>query len=144
MTIGERIRNRRKELNMTQDELAKKAGYKSRSSINKIELSRDLPLKKISQVAKALEISPSQLAGWEDTANGIIVDNTPYRAASTINSEVANKFLSMSLVGEINPTPFELDMILAYRKLDGFDRVNVLRALHMDEAAEKEKKVHAS
>lgn len=144
MTIGERIRNRRKELNMTQDELAKKVGYKSRSSINKIELSRDLPLKKISQVAKALEISPSQLAGWEDTANGIIVDNTTYRAASAINSEVTNKFLSMSLVGEINPTPFELDMILAYRKLDGFDRVNVLRALHMDEAAEKEKKVHAS
>lgn len=41
MTIGERIRNRRIELNMTQEELAKKAGYKSRSSINKIELSRD-------------------------------------------------------------------------------------------------------
>ena len=38
MTIGQRIRLRREELNMSQDELAKRIGYKSRSSINKIEL----------------------------------------------------------------------------------------------------------
>ena len=47
MTIGERIKERRIELGYTQDELAKKCGYKSRSSINKIELSRNLPLPKI-------------------------------------------------------------------------------------------------
>jgi transcriptional regulator with XRE-family HTH domain len=72
MTIGERIRNRRIELNMTQEELAKKAGYKSRSSINKIELSRDLPLNKIAVVAKALDCSPSYLAGWTDEAQDTI------------------------------------------------------------------------
>ena len=33
----ERIRRRREELGLSQDELAKKLGYKSRSSINKIE-----------------------------------------------------------------------------------------------------------
>lgn len=38
MTIGERIKKRRLELGMTQDELAKKLGYKSRSSVNKLEL----------------------------------------------------------------------------------------------------------
>lgn len=32
MTVGERIKQKRIELNMTQDELAKKVGYKSRSS----------------------------------------------------------------------------------------------------------------
>ena len=37
MDIGERIKLRREELNLSQDELAKKVGYKSRSSINKIE-----------------------------------------------------------------------------------------------------------
>ena len=37
MTIGERIKLRREELQMTQEELAQKLGYKSRSSINKIE-----------------------------------------------------------------------------------------------------------
>lgn len=66
MTIGERIKNRREELGMTQDELARKCGYKSRSSINKIELSRDLPLRKVSLMADALQTSPGYLMGWED------------------------------------------------------------------------------
>lgn len=66
MEIGERIRQRRVELNMTQDELAKKVGYKSRSSIQKIESARTLPLKKVSLVAKALDCSPSSLMGWTD------------------------------------------------------------------------------
>ena len=46
MDIGERIKLRREELNLSQDELAKKVGYKSRSSINKIEQDgRGLPQK---------------------------------------------------------------------------------------------------
>lgn len=72
MTVGERIKNKRLELGYSQDELAKKAGYKSRSSINKIELSRDLPLNKVAIVARALECSPSYLMGWmeiEENAN---------------------------------------------------------------------------
>jgi len=68
MTIGERIRNRRIELQITQDELAQKVGYKSRSSINKIELSRELPADKIALMAKVLQCSPAYLMGWEDTA----------------------------------------------------------------------------
>jgi transcriptional regulator with XRE-family HTH domain len=69
MNVGERIKQKRIEMSLTQDELAKKVGYKSRSSINKIELSRDLPLPKIEKVAKALDCSPSYLMGWEDKAN---------------------------------------------------------------------------
>lgn len=64
MEIGERIKQRREELGMTQDELAQKAGYASRSSINKIEKSRDLPSTRIEQMAHALECSPSYLMGW--------------------------------------------------------------------------------
>ena len=41
MNVGERIKRRRIELDMTQEELAKKVGYKSRSSILLIE-ERDL------------------------------------------------------------------------------------------------------
>lgn len=67
MEIGERIRRRREELDMTQDELARAAGYKSRSSINKIEVDgRGLPQKKIADIAKALKVTPSYLMGWED------------------------------------------------------------------------------
>lgn len=66
MTIGERIKERRIELGLSQDELAKKVGYKSRSSINKIELSRSLPASKITLMAKALETTEANLMGWED------------------------------------------------------------------------------
>ena len=64
MNVGEKIKQRRLELGLSQDELAKKVGYKSRSSINKIELSRDLPLRKVEVMAKALETTPAYLMGW--------------------------------------------------------------------------------
>ena len=37
MNIGERIKERRRELRMTQDELAERCGYKSKVSISRIE-----------------------------------------------------------------------------------------------------------
>lgn len=67
MEIGDRIRARREELGMSQDELARAIGYKSRSSINKMELDgRGLPQKKIVALAKALRVTPAYLMGWED------------------------------------------------------------------------------
>lgn len=65
MTIGERIRELRENLGMSQDELAKKVGYKSRSSINKLELSRELPTRKVQAVARVLGVSPSYLMGYD-------------------------------------------------------------------------------
>ena len=67
MTVGERIAARRKELNMTQEELARKMGYKSKSSINKIELEwSNVPLSKLEKVASALDCDPAYLMGWEE------------------------------------------------------------------------------
>ena len=67
MTVGERIAARRKELNMTQEELAKKLGYKSKSSINKIELQwAKVPLSKLEKVAAALDCDPEYLMGWDE------------------------------------------------------------------------------
>lgn len=69
-TIGERIRLRREELHLSQEELAKKLGYKSRSSINKIELdSRNLTQSKIKAIADALETTPSYIMGWEEESS---------------------------------------------------------------------------
>lgn len=67
LKVGERIRIKREQLDMTQDELAQLTGYKSRSSINKIEKGgNDLPQSKIVAFAKALNTTPSYLMGWED------------------------------------------------------------------------------
>ncbi len=67
LEVGKRIKKRREELGLTQDELAAQTGYKSRSSINKIERGgNDLPQTKIVAFARALRTTPSYLLGWED------------------------------------------------------------------------------
>lgn len=67
MDIGTRIKERREELGLSQDELARKLGYKSRSSINKIETSANgLPQKKIAAIATALDTTPAYIMGWEE------------------------------------------------------------------------------
>lgn len=56
--IGEMIKKRREQLGISQDELAKKLGYKSRSSINKMELGlQDVPQRKVKDFAKVLSVS---------------------------------------------------------------------------------------
>lgn len=66
MTIGSRIRKRREELGISQSELARRVGYSSRSSINKIELDeRQLTQSKIAIIADALYTSPGYIMGWE-------------------------------------------------------------------------------
>lgn len=61
------IRNRRKELGMSQDELAKKVGYTSRSTIARIEKGEiDISRSKILSFAKALKTTPAELMGLDD------------------------------------------------------------------------------
>lgn len=70
--FGKRIRDRRTALDMTQEELAKRAGYTSRSSINKIELGLvDLPQSKILAIANALGVTPAWLLGWDNSNSGV-------------------------------------------------------------------------
>ena len=65
--IGDRIRQRREELGMTQAELAERMGYRSRSSINKIEMGQnDVVQSKVKKFANALDTSVSYLMGWDD------------------------------------------------------------------------------
>ncbi len=67
MSLYENIKHRREELGMTQEELATKLGYKSRSTINKIELGKsDIPQSKIELFAKVLKTTPAELMGWEE------------------------------------------------------------------------------
>ncbi|GFI62074.1 LexA repressor [Clostridiales bacterium] len=69
--IGKRIRLRREELNMSQEELATLMKYKSRSSINKIELGKtDVSQSKISEFARALKTTPANLMGWQNSFSG--------------------------------------------------------------------------
>lgn len=70
MTIGERIKQRRTELGLSQEEVANKLGYKSRTSVFKVEQGiTDLPLSKVKEFAKVLKTSPSYLMGWAEEEN---------------------------------------------------------------------------
>lgn len=70
LELGQRIKNRRIALNMTQEELGLKVGYTSRSSINKVELGKvDIPQSKIESLANALHVTPAFLMGWEEAPN---------------------------------------------------------------------------
>ena len=58
MALGENIKRARKKAQISQDELAKRLGYKSRSTIAKIESGEnDLTQKKVAAFAKALNVS---------------------------------------------------------------------------------------
>jgi transcriptional regulator with XRE-family HTH domain len=66
-TVGKNILARRKELGMTQGDLAAKMGYKSKSTINKIELGiNDIPQAKVMRFAEALQTTPAKLMGLEE------------------------------------------------------------------------------
>lgn len=66
-TIGSRTRDQREKLGISQDELSKRLGYKSRSSINKIELGeRNLTQAKIKSIANALGTTPEYIMGWTE------------------------------------------------------------------------------
>lgn len=67
MTLGDRIRARRKELNFSQAALAELLDYKDRSTIAKIESGKnDLTQSKILQFAEHLQTTPEYLMGWTD------------------------------------------------------------------------------
>lgn len=69
MQLADRVKLKRQELGMTQDDLAKKMGYRSRTSINKIEMGRPVSQKIIVRLAESLGVTPSYLMGWEDEEN---------------------------------------------------------------------------
>lgn len=65
--IGEKIKEKREKINLSQEQLAEKLGYKSKTSIHKVEQGMtDLPQSKIIEFAKALNTSPAYLMGWID------------------------------------------------------------------------------
>lgn len=66
MTDGDRVKSARLKKGYTQEELAQKLGYKSRSSVNKIETKRDIPRSMIVKLAEILDVTPSYLMGWDE------------------------------------------------------------------------------
>ena len=68
--MGLKIKNLRLKKGYSQEELAKKVGYTSRSTINKIEKGLvDIPQSKILELANILNTTPLYLLSWVDNPN---------------------------------------------------------------------------
>ena len=64
--LARRVRQRRAELGMSQEELAARMGYRSKSSITKLEKGiNDIPQSKLEELADALETTPAYLLGLD-------------------------------------------------------------------------------
>ena len=63
--VGKNIKERREALGLSQDELAKKMGYKNRVSVCKAETGKeDLTTARVRKFADALGCTPADLMGW--------------------------------------------------------------------------------
>ncbi|MGD6877874.1 helix-turn-helix domain-containing protein [Bacillus infantis] len=64
--IGNRIKQKREEYGWTQEELARRMGYKSKSTINKIEMGKnDVVQSNVVKFAEVLNTTPAYLMGWD-------------------------------------------------------------------------------
>jgi len=107
--FGKRVRQRRIQLGLSQEELAKRLGYSSRSTINKIENgTNDVVQTKVVDFAKALDTTVAYLMAWDETSPAF----------------------KSQLVPDINDT--ECIVIKALRDSDKLTKQMVLRILNID------------
>lgn len=93
MTVGDRIKNRRKELNMTMEELAEKIGVK-RWTINKYEKNQiDFSLSTIKALHSVLNISYIELLDDDDSEDREIL--SAYHRASNEKQETVRAVLRL-------------------------------------------------
>lgn len=84
--IGLRIAQRRKELGFTQGELAEKMGYKSKSTINKIEKClNDVSQSNVVKFANVLQTTEAYLMGWTDNPDKNLMVTKPFSTEAINN-----------------------------------------------------------
>ena len=110
MEVGERIKIRREQLNMTQSELAKKVGYTSRSSVAKVEANANgMVQSKLTAFAEALQTTPAYLLGWDEETPNKNEDAVSDIFAKIYTNEKIQK--ATSLLCELNDE--QLDLVIA-------------------------------
>lgn len=138
MTVGERIKERRKELRISVDYVAERLG-KNRATIYRYESDEieNLPVTILGPLSEILETTPAYLMGWSD--NHTNYNDTGHLHTTDKNNEKNSKFDSTKIDLEINfrnaSTKFELDalenqdirtIVLAGKKMTP-EQIEVLR-----------------
>lgn len=92
MTIGDRVKELRERNDMTQQELAEKLGYKSKSSVAHIEGGRDIPRSMVILLAEILRTTPSYLMGWDEQKESTPVKHDRSAVINRINALPDDQF----------------------------------------------------
>lgn len=108
--IGEKIKQRRLELGWSQQELADRMGYTSKSTITRIEKGiNDVAQKNIEKFAKVLNVSVAYLMDWdEDDSDDLLRKHLDYYVRLSDD----NKGLVDSLIIAIQEEPPDAEKIL--------------------------------
>lgn len=115
MTIGERIKNRRLELNLSVEEVAAKLG-KNRATVYRYENDdiKELPITVLEPLAKVLETTPADLMGWQNQINLLT-------GVNAIKDQAQKDYVISKLNKE------ELDLICKLRQLSPTNRSKVVQ-----------------
>lgn len=158
MELGENIKQARMKAQISQDELAKRLGYKSRSTIAKIESGEnDLTQKKVAAFAKALNVSIDFLMdgnGNENNSQGVripvlgrIVAGIPLEAIEEIEDyeEIPRKmaasgeFFALRIKGRsMEPKLTEGDIVIVRKQEDVDSGDTAIVLVNGDEATVKQ------
>lgn len=94
MSIGEKIKKRRTELEWSQRELSDRMGYSNHSTIARIESGKvDIPQSRIVQFSEVLGVSVAYLMGWDKQIQ-IEIKEDPINLADLHFEMVADKDLT--------------------------------------------------
>lgn len=115
MTLGERIRNRRKELHMSADELASKLG-KNRATIYRYENGEieNMPIDILEPIAEALLTTPDALFGWGSNKSKDVSEED--QEAITLATDLLVRMMAEKDFYDVAKALYELDA----QKIAGF------------------------
>lgn len=148
MTIGDRIRIKREEMGLSQEMLAYHLGLKDRSSIAKIEKSKDdVSLKNVERIAGVLQCSISYLMGWDKLNQvpvlGRVTAGIPIEAIQDIidYEEVDDRLASLGeLFGlkikgdSMTPRICDGDVVIVHRQSYAENGDTIIATLNGDDA----------
>ena len=123
MTVGNRIKQRRIELGLTQSELSAKLGYKGKTSVCAAETWGDnITTTKVKKFAEALDVSFYYLMGYEDNTD------SPLKDLHLPANEVTEELLSL-IYGEHDKAEEFMKFYNAYKNTDPQKRAAILSLL---------------
>lgn len=117
--IYDRIRRRREQLGMSQEELAHKIGYKDRTAVSKIESAqRQIKHSMIAKLADALGTTPSYLMGWDGANDDFTLDDRLQMGKKIRESRMNLKFSQQKLAESVGYTDKSAISLIESGKID--------------------------